>query len=154
MTRAPPDEPYAYRRDPAVPAFDDRFPILVFDGKCVLCSRFARFILRNDRAGEIRLLAAQSSLGEALYRHFDLKPADYETNILLVDGRAWRKSDGAIKTFQLLGPPWSALTLARFAPAPMRDWLYDIVARNRLHWFGARETCFVPDPEHAKRFLQ
>lgn len=39
-------EPYSYRGDPAVPPFPDDRPIIIFDGKCVLCSRFAQFIMR------------------------------------------------------------------------------------------------------------
>ncbi len=56
--------PYDYRSDPAVPRFADDRPIIIFDGKCVLCSWFARFVLRTDRAGRFRLAAAQSPLGD------------------------------------------------------------------------------------------
>jgi hypothetical protein len=39
--------PYEYRADPAVPGFADERFVIVFDGKCVLCSSFAQFILRK-----------------------------------------------------------------------------------------------------------
>ena len=42
-------EQYGYRADPNVPLFPDDKPIIVFDGKCVLCSRRARFVMRRDR---------------------------------------------------------------------------------------------------------
>ena len=42
-----PREAYSYRSDPTVPAFPDDRPIIIFDGKCVFCSVFARFILRS-----------------------------------------------------------------------------------------------------------
>ena len=60
---------FSYRDDPAVPAFPDDRPLIVFDGVCVLCSASARFVLRHDEAGRFRLTAAQSSVGQALYRH-------------------------------------------------------------------------------------
>jgi predicted DCC family thiol-disulfide oxidoreductase YuxK len=63
-------EAFSYRNDPAVPAFPDDRPILIFDGNCVLCSSFAQFILRHDKAHRLRLMAAQTTLGAALYRHF------------------------------------------------------------------------------------
>jgi len=50
--------PSSYRTDPAAPSFPDDRPIIVFDGHCVLCSRFARLVLRRDRAGRFRLLPA------------------------------------------------------------------------------------------------
>ena len=51
---------YSYRNDPAVPAFPDDRPIVIFDGNCVLCSAFAQFILRTDRRRRFRLMAAQT----------------------------------------------------------------------------------------------
>ena len=36
---------------------------------------------------------------------------------------------------------------------PMRDWMYDVVARNRYRWFGRRDACMVPTPELRARFL-
>jgi predicted DCC family thiol-disulfide oxidoreductase YuxK len=45
------------------------------------------------------------------------------------------------------------MAIGRLLPRPVRDWLYGIVARNRLRWFGRRETCYLPDPAEADRFL-
>jgi predicted DCC family thiol-disulfide oxidoreductase YuxK len=146
-------EAFAYRSDPVVPAFLDGRPIIIFDGKCVFCSAFAQFIVRRDRHRGFRLLAAQSPLGLALYRHFGLAAEDYETSILLEDGRAWLKSEGSIRIFERLGFPWSLMSATRLLPRAARDRLYDYIARNRLRWFGARDVCFVPDPSDADRFL-
>jgi len=50
--------------------------------------------------------------------------------------------------------PWSLLGGAfRVLPRPIRDRLYELIARNRLRLFGKRETCFVPDRNYADRFL-
>jgi predicted DCC family thiol-disulfide oxidoreductase YuxK len=146
-------EAFSYRTDPAVPSFPDDRPIIIFDGKCVLCCAFAQFILRHDRERRFRLLAAQTPIGAALYQHFGLAPLDYESNILLEDGRTWLKSEGSIRIFERLGFPWSLASIARLLPRPVRDRLYEIVARNRLRWFGARDTCYLPDPSQADRFL-
>jgi predicted DCC family thiol-disulfide oxidoreductase YuxK len=149
MVRAP----YSYRDDPAVPRFPDDRPIIIFDGNCVLCSGFAQFILRTDRAKRFRLMAAQTSLGAALYRHYGLAPLDYESNILLAEGIAWTKSEGSIRIFERLGLPWSLAAVARLLPLGVRDRLYEMVARNRLRWFGVRQSCYRPDPAEADRFL-
>ena len=45
------------------------------------------------------------------------------------------------------------MSVARLLPTAMRDRLYEIVARNRLRWFGRRSTCYRPDPSDADRFL-
>ena len=146
-------EAFSYRTDPAVPAFPDDRPILIFDGNCVLCSSFAQFIVRHDKAHRFRLMAAQTKLGASLYRHFGLDPTDYETNILIEGGCAWLKSEGSIRVFERLGWPWSLMAVGRLLPRAARDWLYEIIARNRLRWFGTRASCFRPDPSQADRFL-
>jgi predicted DCC family thiol-disulfide oxidoreductase YuxK len=147
------EEAYSYRSDPAVPAFPDDRPIVIFDGNCVLCSSFAQFILRVDRRHRFRLMTAQTPLGAALYAHYRLFDDDYRTNILLEDGQVWLKSEGSIRIFMGLGFPWSMAAPAKVLPRSLRDWLYDAVARNRLRWFGRRETCFLPEPQDADRFL-
>ena len=144
---------YSYRADAAVPPFPDDKPIIIFDGKCVLCSRWARFVMRHDGDKRFRLLAAQTPLGAALYKHYGLDPVDYETNVLLEGGGAFLKSEGTIRMFERLGFPWSAMKVLRVVPRTLRDKLYNVVARNRLNWFGSRETCFVPEPSDADRFL-
>lgn len=146
-------EPYSYRDDPGVPVFADERPIIIFDGKCVLCSGFVQFVLRHDPGGRLRFIAAQSELGASLYRHYGLDPVDYETNILLEDGRVWFKSSGSIRMLRLLGFPWSMVAVFGLLPTALRDWLYDGVARHRLQWFGVRETCLLPEAADADRFL-
>jgi predicted DCC family thiol-disulfide oxidoreductase YuxK len=45
------------------------------------------------------------------------------------------------------------MAVGRLLPRAARDWLYEIIARNRLRWFGIRASCFRPDPSQADRFL-
>jgi predicted DCC family thiol-disulfide oxidoreductase YuxK len=145
--------PYSYRDDPAVPRFADDRPVIIFDGLCALCSGSAAFVLRHDAAGVFRLAAAQSPLGQALYAHYGLDPVDYESMILITDGVAWLKSEAAIRIAQGLGFPWSLALAFRILPRVLRDRAYMWIARNRLRWFGARTSCYRPDPQFAGRFL-
>lgn len=142
----------SYRADARVPVFSDDKPVIVFDGECVLCSRFAQFVLRRDKQKRFRLLAAQTPLGSALYQHYGFNPSRYETNILLWKGQATFKSDAALTILQLLGFPWRLAVVLRVVPKFLRDRCYDWIAANRLRWFGSR-SCFVPSQTEADRFL-
>lgn len=144
---------FSYRANSSVPDFPDDHPILIFDGNCVLCSGFVNFLLRADKKQRFRFLSAQSPLGNALYRHYGLVSQDYDSNILLENGLVRIKSDGSLRAMELLGFPWSLAFAARIAPRRLRDWLYDYVARNRLKWFGVRNSCYIPDQSEADRFL-
>lgn len=145
---------YSYRRNPAVPKFPDDKPIIIFDGECVMCSANAQFVMRRDKAKRFRLLAAQSPLGAALYRHYSLNPRDYQTFIVIRDGFPLFRAKAALYVMDQLGAPWSWFGLPlRALPWSWRNALYAWVARNRYRWFGKRETCYVPSPEDRERFL-
>ena len=146
-------ERWSWRDDPAVPAFPDEHPLILFDGECVLCSANAQFVLRHDRKRRFRLTTAQGPLGQALYRHFGLSQTDFETMLLIEDGRVRRDSDGVIAISEGLGWPWRIAGVLRVLPAPLRDRLYRLVARNRYRLFGRRATCWVPSAPVADRIV-
>jgi predicted DCC family thiol-disulfide oxidoreductase YuxK len=50
-----------------------------------------------------------------------------------------------------LGWPWA---VAEIGPRPFRNSGYEMLAANRLRFFGRRETRFVPTPDIAARFLR
>jgi predicted DCC family thiol-disulfide oxidoreductase YuxK len=145
--------PYSYRSDPAVPAFPDDKALVVFDGVCVLCSSFARFILKRDKSFAFRLATAQSPLGQAIYRHYGLDAQEFESNLVLVEGRAYVKLDTVVVVAELLGGPWRALAVLRLLPRILGDLVYDRVARNRYALFGRTEHCMLPPPEWRDRFI-
>ena len=131
---------------------DDR-PIVVFDALCPLCSANARFILRHDRAARFRLASMQSAAGLALYRRFGIDPENPDTMIVIEGDRARRDSDAVLAIASGLGWPWKAAGLARLIPTPLRDRAYRWIARHRYRLFGRRDTCWLPAPELADRFL-
>ena len=92
--------PYSYRTDPAVPAFPDDKALIVFDGVCVLCSRLVQFAIKRDPDAAFKLCTVQSEIGQALFRHYGLDTNSYETNLVLVDGRAYGKLDSVAVVVQ------------------------------------------------------
>ena len=143
--------PYSYRTDPTVPAFPDDHPLFVFDGVCVLCSTGARWLIRHDRAEKFRFAAAQSDLGRALYAHYGI---DFnETYLLLAAGTVHIKSDGYLELCRQLGGAWRFLLVLKLIPRPLRDALYDLVARNRYRWFGTTEYCALLTADVRSRVL-
>lgn len=128
-------------------------PIIVFDAECILCSANAQFVLSHDHERRFRLASMQGDVGAALYRRFDIDPANPETMIVVDGDRALRDSDAVLAIYEGLGWPWRAAALFRIAPRFVRDPLYRLVARNRYRIFGRREACWVPSPDHADRML-
>jgi len=154
MKASPNIKPYSYRDDPAVPAFDDRNPLLVFDGLCVLCSRGVQWMLDRDPNGTTRFAVIQDPLAQALYRHYGLDADAFDTFMVLADGRPHTRWDGVLAAARTLPQPWRALGAAGWiVPNAIGDRIYDWVQRNRLEWFGVRDACRRPEPSEAARFL-
>ena len=139
--------------DPHVSALTQSSDVVVFDGVCVLCSGFLKFMLKHDHTERFKFVIAQSALGEALYAYVGLKSADYDTNIVIVDGRIYTKLDAFAAAMGALGGGWKSAQLVRSLPRPVADWLYDRIARNRYAVFGKTEACLVPAPNVQDRFL-
>jgi predicted DCC family thiol-disulfide oxidoreductase YuxK len=145
---------YSYRTDPAVPAFDDKAPLIIFDGHCVLCSSGVQSMLARDPNGTSQFTAIQEPLARALYVHYGLDPDRFDTFMVLADGVAHVKWQGVLAAGRTLPAPWRWLaTLGRLVPNAIGDPVYDWVQRNRIGWFGARETCFLPDERVRARLL-
>ena len=51
------------------------------------------------------------------------------------------------------GGPWQAAALLRLVPRVVRDWAYDLFARNRYRMFGRRDACRLPSAEERARFI-
>ena len=133
--------------------FDASHPLIVFDGVCVLCSGFVRMVVRLDRQGRFRFATAQSPLGEALFRKHGLRTDSYETNLVLIDGTAFTHLDSLVAVMSELGWPWRAAKALLLLPRPLRDWLYERIARNRYALFGRKDSCDIPSAALRGRFL-
>lgn len=145
---------YSYRTDRRVPSFDDTAPLLIFDGVCVLCSSGVQWMLKRDPEGKTRFAAIQDEIPRALYAHYGLDADQFDSFMVLADGRPHLKWAGAIAAARTLPAPWSWLAVAgRLVPGFIGDALYDVVQRNRLRWFGRRSDCMVPSEKTAGRFL-
>ena len=127
--------------------------LILFDGVCLLCSAWVRFVVRRDTAARFRFVAIQSAAGREMAARLGIDAAEPETNAVALGGRAFFKSDAALAVLRHL-PGWRWTAILRAVPRPLRDWAYDRVARNRYRLFGRTDTCMVPTPDLASRFLK
>ena len=127
--------------------------VVIFDGVCKLCTSSISFILRHEAAPVLQFAPLQSEAGKHLMRKFGIDPTQMKTFVVIADGRAYVRSDAAIRVSRFLRGGWNLLGLVKVVPRPIRDYVYDLVARNRYRWFGRHDTCVVPTAELESRFL-
>lgn len=129
--------------------------IIVFDGVCVLCSDWVRFVMRRDRPKLFQFAAMQTDRGRALLTAHGIDPDDPVTFLLVEDDRHYTDTDAALRVIREFHFGWQALAAAlRVIPRFLRNALYRWIARNRYRLFGRREICFLPSAADADRFLK
>jgi predicted DCC family thiol-disulfide oxidoreductase YuxK len=127
--------------------------VILYDGVCVFCSRWIRFIAARDSEKRFRFTAIQSAYGTRLAQAFGIDPGDPDTNAVVHGGVAYFKSDAALTVLSNL-PGWEWTRALRAAPKPLRDAVYNAVARNRYRIFGKYEECFLPDVDMRARVME
>ncbi len=127
--------------------------VILYDGVCVFCSRWVRFVIARDREARFRFTPIQSAYGTRLAQAFGIDPDDPDTNAVVHGGRAHLKSNAALTVLSTL-PGWRWTRVLFAVPKPLRDVVYGLVARNRYRIFGRYEACFIPDAELRARVLE
>ena len=131
-------------------------PIILFDGVCNLCNSAVKWVIERDKEGRFDFASLQS---RAARRELEsvMGPeeiAELPDSIVLVDSDGVHaRSAAALRIARALGSPFALLGLGVVVPRPIRDALYDLIARKRYRWFGRRDTCMTPTPDLAARFL-
>jgi len=76
--------------------------------------------------------------------------------VLTAEGALLTRSAGVLHVLRRLGGPWRVLAvLSRLVPRPLRDAVYDLVARVRLRLFERPDdACPVVPPHQRARFLR
>jgi predicted DCC family thiol-disulfide oxidoreductase YuxK len=127
--------------------------VILFDGVCIFCSRWVRFVAVRDTQARFRFTTIQSPYGTRLAQAVGIDASDPDTNAVIHGGVAWIKSDGALTVLSLL-PGWGWTRVLFAVPRFIRDGVYNVIARNRYRIFGKYDTCIVPDAGLRARVIE
>ena len=134
-----------------------REPVLLFDGDCGLCSRIVQLVLRVDRKGALRFAPLRGEFARGVRdRHPELAGIDSIAWVEWDQGETERvrvRSEAVLRLAGYLGLPWRLASWGRVAPRPLRDRLYDWVARRRRLWFRNAASCQLPTSNQSERML-
>ena len=127
--------------------------LLLFDGVCNLCNGTVNFLIQKDKRELFTFASLQSDAGQALLARFGLPQHEFHSFIYIKGNKWYQRSGAVLRVLRDLGGIWKLAAVLLLVPAPARDFLYKIIARNRYRWFGKKDECMIPTPELKKRFL-
>jgi predicted DCC family thiol-disulfide oxidoreductase YuxK len=126
--------------------------IILFDGICNLCNSAVQFIIKRDPTGYFKFASLQSETGQRLIKQYGVN-RHIESLIVIEKQSVYIKSSAALQISRKLTGFWRFFSILRVFPPLFRDYLYDLVAKNRYNWFGKSDSCMLPTAEMKKRFL-
>jgi predicted DCC family thiol-disulfide oxidoreductase YuxK len=127
--------------------------VIVFDGVCNWCNAWINFMIDHDPQEKFKLGMLQSDQAKQILQELQLPAENFETFLLLEQGRIFTKSTAALRIVRQLSGFWPLLYIFIVVPRPLRDAVYDFVARHRYQWMGKADACRVPTPNDRARFV-
>ncbi|MBY0436299.1 MAG: thiol-disulfide oxidoreductase DCC family protein [Cyclobacteriaceae bacterium] len=127
--------------------------IILFDGVCNLCNGFVNFVITRDAKNIFQFGSLQSKKAPELLRPFNFSTNQLSTVLLIEDGKLYSQSTAALRILKKLNGAWPLLYAFIIVPKPIRDLVYDFIAKNRYRWFGRKDECMIPTPELRAKFV-
>ena len=137
-------------------------PIILFDGVCNFCNGLVNFIIRQDKKNIFLFAPLQSERGKKLLDQYGIDWKNNDSFVLIENtgpndsvrqDKAYEKSNAALRIAAKLPWYWKWSQIFWILPKPIRDGIYNIIAKNRYKWFGKKEKCMIPTEQVRGKFL-
>ncbi len=117
--------------------------IILFDGICIFCNSFVKFVTKHDHKKTFQFASLQSKNAEKLSMryNFSIEQKNLSSVIFIKNGKVFKKSTAAILILAELGGLWNLILASLIIPQKLRNLFYDFFGRNRYRWFGKKEFC-------------
>lgn len=133
---------------------NDEKQIILFDGVCNFCNFWVNFVITRDKKDSFRFAAMQSEKAKELANKFDIDISSMDTFILINDDDKYVKSTAALNICKQLTGPIKMFYPFILVPKIFRDFVYDMIAKNRYKLFGRRQSCRVPTEADRSKFFE
>jgi predicted DCC family thiol-disulfide oxidoreductase YuxK len=128
-------------------------PLILFDGDCNLCNALVKFVLKRDPEQKFLFATIQSNTGQVNLKSIGF-PLNYCNSFVYIkSNRYFIKSEAALALLKDIGGPWKLGYVFVIIPKPIRDWAYDVIARNRFKILDPQKHCLVQTPKIKQQFL-
>lgn len=136
----------------------NKFPknkkIILFDGVCNLCNDSVLKVIKYDKNDHFVFTSLQSDIGQEIINHIGIDTNKIDSIILYEPNVSYDiKATAALKIMNTFGGFWKLTQIFWIFPEPLRNLVYDYIAKNRYKWFGKKESCMIPTPELKAKFL-
>lgn len=130
------------------------YPYIIFyDSVCGLCNRSVQFVIKRDKKSVFRFSALDSEFAKEKLKNTSLGNTMDEGVVLYSANQIFTHSDAVMEILKLLGFPYNLLLVFYIFPNPLRNKVYNWIARNRYKIWGKHSSCPIPFENQKKLFL-
>ena len=124
--------------------------VIVFDGYCVLCDNFVKWIAKKDINHKIHFTTFDSNYINKNYPEIKLK-----NSVVVIDSNnnIFKKSEAVILCLKTIKYYKTLISVFEIIPKSILNLVYNLVAITRYRIYGKKESCSFPNNIFAKKIL-
>ena len=124
--------------------------IIVFDGYCILCDNFVKWIAKKDKYYKIHFTTFDSIYINKNYSEIKLK-----NSVVVIDSKKnlYQKSEAVILCLKTIDYNKTLVSALEITPKTILDIGYSLVAFFRYKIFGKKKICSLPNTIVSERIL-
>ena len=124
--------------------------IVVFDGFCVLCNNYVRWVSKRNPSKNIYFTNFDSNYIKNNYPKLKLGDTIF---IIRDDNKILQRSKAIKYCFKFIRLNYFLKSLIRISPNFVLDIFYRLIASNRYFLFGKLEVCSTPNDVNQENIL-
>ena len=124
--------------------------IIVFDGLCVICNSFFKWVLDNDKNDKYLFTNIQSDF----YKKSVNINKSIDSIILIKENKIIYESEAIKYILKDLDKFFLLQLVLNVTPKFISNFFYKIVANNRYKIFGKKDKCELPNKNLLSKFLK
>ena len=124
--------------------------IIVFDGLCVMCNSFFKWVLKNDKDDKYLFANIQSNFYK---KNMDINKS-IDSIILIKESNVFYESEAIKYILKDLDKFFLLQLVLNVTPKFISNFFYKIIANNRYKIFGKKDKCELPNKNLISKFLK
>ena len=124
--------------------------VIVFDGLCVMCNSFFKWVLKNDKDDKYLFANIQSNFYK---KNMDINKS-IDSIILIKESNVFYESEAIKYILKDLDKFFLLRLVLNVTPKFISNFFYKIIANNRYKIFGKKDKCELPNKNLLSKFLK
>lgn len=108
--------------------------VVIYDHNCAICTGTVAFLKKREGLANIEYVAYDTSEGKRLLNTCSLDFSSEQYIVFIKKQEVFVKSGAVLEILKEAGGIWRILYVFILVPAPLRNFVYNFIAKNRYNF--------------------